>query len=134
MAKKEKKAGNKQDSRLAPTENDKPVERIVKQQPKVKPMSPAERRKNRIDGIIKTVYPAVLGTIAGFVCYHTGESLAPYPWHFVMMSLILVTFIIQKYTYSFMDIDAASFKAKDWFYVEFMVIDLWLVSWTLLLN
>ncbi|HNX10073.1 MAG TPA: hypothetical protein PKL29_08150 [Methanothrix sp.] len=134
MAKKEKKAGNKQDSRLAPTENDKPVERIVKQQPKVKPMSAAERRKNRIDGIIKTVYPAVLGTIAGFVCYHTGESLAPYPWHFVMMSLILVTFIIQKYTYSFMNIDAASFKAKDWFYVEFMVIDLWLVSWTLLLN
>ena len=134
MAKKEKKAGNKQDSRLAPTDNDKPVERIVKQQPKVKPMSAAERRKNRIDGIIKTVYPAVLGTIAGFVCYHTGESLAPYPWHFVMMSLILVTFIIQKYTYSFMNIDAASFKAKDWFYVEFMVIDLWLVSWTLLLN
>jgi hypothetical protein len=134
MAKKERKAGNKQDSRLVPTENDKPVERIVKQQPKVKPMSAAERRKNRIDGIIKTVYPAVLGTIAGFVCYHTGESLAPYPWHFVMISVILVTFLIQKYTYAFLNIDAASFKTKDWFYVEFMVVDLWLVSWTLLLN
>ena len=51
-----------------------------------------------------------------------------------MMSVILVTSFIQKYTYSFLKIDAASFKTKDWFYVEFMVVDLWLVTWTLLLN
>jgi len=33
-----------------------------------------------------------------------------------------------------MKIDAAGFHTKDWFYVEFMVIDLWLVTWTILLN
>ena len=134
MAKKEKKSGNKQDARLEPAEKDKLAGQKANLPPKVKPMSAAERRKNRIDGIIKTVYPSILGTIGGFICYHAGDALAPYPWHFVMLSLILVTFLIQKNTYSFMNIDANSFKTKDWFYVEFMVVDLWLVTWTLLLN
>jgi hypothetical protein len=134
MAKKEKKSGNKQDSKLAPAENGKSVGQATKLPPKVKPMSAAERRKNRIDGIIKTVYPSVLGAIGGFACYHAGDALAPYPWHFVMLSLILVTFLIQKNTYSFMNIDANSFKTKDWLYVEFMAVDLWIVTWTLLLN
>ena len=134
MAKKENKSGNKQDSRLAPAEDGKSVGQAATLPPTVKPMSAAERRKNRIDGIIKTVYPSVLGAIGGFVCYHAGDALAPYPWHFVMLSLILVTFLIQKNTYSFMNIDANSFKTKDWLYVEFMAVDLWIVTWTLLLN
>jgi hypothetical protein len=133
MAKKEKNAGNKEDQRLATTQ-EKPGEKVAKLPPKVKPKSAAERRKDRIDGIIKTVYPSILGTVAGFACYYTGEAIAPYPWHFVMLSVILVTYFIQKYTYTSLNIDAASFKTKDWFYVEFMVVDFWLVTWTLLLN
>lgn len=134
MAKKEKKAGNKEDQRLAPANSEKPGEKTAKLPPKERPKSKAERRKDRIDGIVKTVYPSVLGAAAGFACYHAGDTLSPYPWHFVMMSVILVTYFIQKYTYTFMNIDANSFKTKDWFYVEFMAVDLWLVTWTLLLN
>jgi len=134
MAKKEKKAGNKDDRRLAPAISEKSSEKTAKQPPKAKITSAAERRKNRIDGIIKTVYPSVLGGAAGFACYYIGDALAPYPWHFVMLSIILVTFLIQKHTYNFLNIDANAFKTKDWFYVEFMVVDLWLVTWTLLLN
>jgi hypothetical protein len=134
MAKKEKKAGNKDDRRLAAAISEKSSEKTAKQPPKAKITSAAERRKNRIDGIIKTVYPSVLGGAAGFACYYAGEALAPYPWHFVMLSIILVTFLIQKHTYNFLNIDADGFKTKDWFYVEFMVVDLWLVTWTLLLN
>jgi len=133
MAKKEKKVGNKEDQRLA-TVQEKPGEKAAKLPPKVAPKSAAERRKDRIDGIVKTVYPSILGTMAGFACYYSGESIAPYPWHFVMMSVILLTYVIQMYTYRFLNIDAASFKTKDWFYVEFMVVDFWLVTWTLLLN
>jgi len=137
MAKKEKKAGNKEDQRPA-TAQEKPSENAAKLPsklpPKIKPKSAAERRKDRIDGIIKTVYPSILGTAAGFACYYAGEAIAHYPWHFVMLSIILITYLIQKYTYTLMNIDAASFKTKDWFYVEFMVVDLWLVTWTLLLN
>ena len=133
MAKKERKAGNKEGQRLATTQ-EKPGEKAAKLPPKVMPKSAAERRKDRIDGITKTVYPSILGTAAGFACYLAGEAIAPYPWHFVMLSVILLTYIIQKYTYTFLNIDAASFKTKDWFYVEFMVVDFWLVTWTLLLN
>ncbi|HQJ79759.1 MAG: hypothetical protein KBA97_09930 [Methanothrix sp.] len=134
MAKKDKRAGNKDDRRMAPAGPEKPIDKAAKLPPKAKPASAAERRKNRIDGIVKTVYPSILGTAAGFACYHAGQALAPYPWHFVMLSIILITFLIQKHTYNFLNIDANSFKTKDWFYVEFMVVDLWLVSWTLLLN
>ena len=135
MAKKEKNAGNKEDQRLATTQ-EKPGEKVAKLPPKVTPKSAAERRKDRIDGIIKTVYPSILGTAAGFVCYYAlGEATdSRYPWHFVMLSVILLTYFIQKYTYAFLNIDAASFKTKDWFYVEFMVVAPWLVTWTLLLN
>ena len=133
MAKKEKKAGNKEDQRLA-TPQEKTGEKVAKLPPRVKPKSAAERRKDRIDGIIKTVYPSVLGTAAVFACYYSGAALDRYPWHFVMLSVILLTYVIQKYTYTFLKIDAASFKTKDWFYVEFMVVDFWLVTWTLLLN
>jgi hypothetical protein len=48
--------------------------------------------------------------------------------------VIGATYFVQKMTYPLLGIDAADFKGKDWFYVEFMVIDLWLVTWTLLLN
>ncbi|MBN1236432.1 MAG: hypothetical protein JW999_10380 [Methanotrichaceae archaeon] len=148
MAKKDRKAGNKEDQRHLPGNLEKPGERIAKIQPtlppKAKPKSAAERRKDRIDGIIKTVYPSILGTAAGFACYHVASGLGdPWslsvmgmelPWYNAMLLVIAVTFAIQKYTYAFMNIDAASFKTKDWIYVEFMVIDLWLVTWTLLLN
>ena len=135
MAKKEKKAGNKPGQQLSPAESNKAAaERSAKQPSKSKSTIAFERRKNRVDGIIKTVYPSVLGTAAGFACYHAGDALAPYPWHFVMLSIILVTFLIQKHTYNFLNIDADSFKTNVSFYVEFMVVDLWLVTWTLLLN
>jgi hypothetical protein len=144
MAKKDKKAGNKDDHKLAPANPEKPGEKTAKLPPKAKPKSAAERRQDRIDGIIKTVYPSILGVIAGFACYHfaigqgdpwsisiSGTAMS---WHSVMIMVIAVTFFIQKLTYSFLKINAEEFHLKDWFYVEFMVVDLWLVTWTLLLN
>jgi hypothetical protein len=93
-----------------------------------------ERRRIQIDGIKKTVYPSVLGVAAGFVCFYSPTAINQLPWHFVMLIVIGATYFIQKLTYPFLGIDAAEFNGKDWFYVEFMAIDLWLVSWTLLLN
>jgi phage shock protein PspC (stress-responsive transcriptional regulator) len=102
---------------------------------KPKPKSPAERRKEQIDGITKTVYPSVLGVLAGFACYFApAATVNQLPWHFVLLVVLAATYFIQKVTYPFLKIDVANFKAKDWFYVEFMAFDLWLVTWTLLLN
>ena len=141
MAKKEKKAGNKEVQGVEAGPQEKQNERIAKAPPKAKPKSAADRRKDRIDGITKTVYAAALGVIAGFASYFlAGASgtnnwqIGVLPWHFEMMSVILITSIIQRFTYSYLKVDAASFQTKDWLYVEFIVVDLWLVTWTLLLN
>ena len=141
MAKKEKKAGNKEIQGVEAGPQEKQNERIAKAPPKAKPKSAADRRKDRIDGITKTMYSASLGVVAGFACYFLAGAVGEYswqigelPWHFVMISVILVTSLIQRFTYPFLKVDAASFQTKDWLYVEFIVVDLWLVTWTLLLN
>lgn len=141
MAKKGKKAGSKDAKGPGAGSLELQNERIAKAPPKAKPKSEADRRKDRIDGITKTVYPAVLGVIAGFVCYYVAGEVGPnlwqigdLPWHFVMMSVIFATVLIQKYTYPFLKVDVATFKTKDWLYVEFILLPIWLVTWTLLLN
>ncbi|OPY52348.1 MAG: hypothetical protein A4E48_01168 [Methanosaeta sp. PtaU1.Bin060] len=102
--------------------------------PKARQKSAAERRKDRIDGIIKTVFPSLLGVLAGFACFYSASAVSQLPWHFVFLVVILVTYLIQKLVYPFLNIDVVGFQGKDWFYVEFMAIDLWLVTWTFLLN
>jgi len=141
MAKKEKKTGSRegeiadlQPSLAAQQKTAAKAERAPQQPPKAKAKNAAEKRKDRIDGIVKTVYSSLLGVIVGFACYYNAEALAPFPWHTVMILVIFVTFLIQKHTYNLLNIDANAFKTKDWLYVEFMVVDLWLVTWTILLN
>jgi len=103
--------------------------------PKPRPKSAEERKKDQIDGIKKTVYPAVLGVLAGFACYYApAATINQLPWHFVIVVVLTVIYFIQKVTYPLLKIDVSAFKGKDWFYVEFMAFDLWLVTWTLLLN
>ena len=135
MAKKGKKIDNKenQESTQAAQPNNKTPKAAV-WSPKSKPKSEAERKKDRIDGIVKTVYPSILGAIAGFACFYGAASISQLPWHFLLLVVLLAAYMIQKFTYQFFKIDATSFKGKDWFYVEFMVVNLWLVTWTLLLN
>jgi hypothetical protein len=102
----------------------------------------AERRRARSDGIVMTMYPAVLGVIFGFASLYLFGTGVPeegsvgmiYPWYFVMVLVIGLTFYIQKFTFPYLKIKVEDFKAKDWLYVEFIAVDLWLVSWTILLN
>lgn len=104
--------------------------------PKAKPKTALERRTEQIDGILKTVYPSALGVILGFASFYATASINQYnlPWHFVLLVVLTITYIIQKFTYPLIGINSTAFQAKDWFYVEFMAIDLWLVTWTFLLN
>jgi hypothetical protein len=144
MAKKEKKSGRKDERGLAAEQNKmtapKDAENKTKKEPP-RPKTAADRKKDRRDGIVKTVFAAALGVLAGFACYYiastTGENpweIGEFPWHFILLSVILVTSLLQRVAYPLLKIDAASFKTKDWLYVEFIVVDLWLVTWTILLN
>lgn len=138
MARKKASKAAKPDKDIEVEESKAPEKRPenVAPAPKPKPKTALERRKEQIDGIIKTVYPAALGVILGFVSYYFMASINQYgfPWHFMLLVIILITYIIQKFTYPFLGIDSTAFQGKDWFYVEFMAIDLWLVTWTILLN
>ncbi|HPJ30624.1 MAG TPA: hypothetical protein PLZ42_04465 [Methanothrix sp.] len=101
-----------------------------------------ERKKSRVEGIVMTLYPAVLGVVYGFASFSLFGTGVPeegavgmtYPWYFVMTLVLAINFYIQKFTLPLLKINVEDFKTKDWFYVEFIAVDLWLVTWTLLLN
>jgi hypothetical protein len=100
----------------------------------IKERTPEEKQKEYIEGIIKAVVAAVLGTIAGimyFRLYGVGEDKI---WYAVFMIVIGFTYFIQKFLYPQLNINVKEFKLKDWFFVEFIVLDFFLVVWTLLLN
>jgi hypothetical protein len=114
-----------------------PVVRSETQEKKaiVKEKTPAEKQKEYKEGIIKTVVATALGIIAGLLAYSaygTGEAKV---WYLVLFIVIGSTYFLQKYLiFPQLKIDAKEFKLKDWFFVEFIIIDLFLVTWTLLLN
>ena len=100
----------------------------------------AEKKKEKIEAIEKTVYSSILGVIAGFASYYilgTGTFQmggVTLPWHTILVLVIGISVLIQKVTLPLIGIDTNEFKTKDWLYVEFLVVDLWIVTWTLLLN
>ena len=100
----------------------------------IKEITPEEKQKAHREGIIKTIVASALGIIAGLIAsslYGTGENKA---WYAILMIVVGFTYFLQKLIYSQLNIDTIEFKFKDWFYVEFIVIDFFLVTWTLLLN
>ena len=139
MVKKGKKAAKSSEvQRLEQIKQDNPPQQSGSKSsaPKPKTKTAAERKKDKIEGIWKTIYPSVLGVLAGFVCFYTLgiANQRSMEWLSTLLFVIAATYIIQKYTFPFLKVNANEFKGKDWFYVEFMAIDLWLVTWTLLLN
>jgi hypothetical protein len=100
----------------------------------IKERTPEEKQKEHREGIIKTIVAAVLGTIAGILCFNQYGAGEDRIWYAVLMIVIGFTYFIQKFLYPQLKIDVKEFKFKDWFYVEFIVVDFFLVVWTLLLN
>ena len=95
--------------------------------------TPEEKKKLHIDGIKKTVIPALIGTVAGFLSLNLG-SATDLPWLSIMLFVIIFSYYAQRLVYPLINVDIKEFGNKDWFYVEFITIDFWLVVWTLLLN
>lgn len=118
-----------------PEEN--PVAKTETQEKKsvIKEKTPEEKQKEHREGIIKTIVASALGIIAGFLFYSlygTGENKV---WYAILFIVIGITYFLQKYLiYPQLKVDAKEFKLKDWFYVEFIIVDFFLVIWTLLLN
>jgi len=100
----------------------------------IKEKTPEEKQKAHKEGIIKTIVASILGILAGvvvFSLYGTGEDRL---WYAILTIVIAITYFVQKLIYPQLKVDVKEFKAKDWLFVEFVVVDFFLVTWTLLLN
>lgn len=111
----------------------KQVEAVSEPAPVVEKTS-EEKKKNHIDGIIKTIVPALIGTLAGFFCYSQLKDGTQFPWLSILLLVIIFSYYAQRLLYPLIRIDVKEFGNKDWLYVEFITVDFWLVVWTLLLN
>ncbi|MBE0522807.1 MAG: hypothetical protein IBX40_00490 [Methanosarcinales archaeon] len=96
--------------------------------------TPEEKKKNYINGIIKTIVPALIGTLAGLFCFYQLKDGTEFPWISIMLLVIISSYYAQRIIYPLIKIDVKEFGTKDWLYVEFITVDFWLVVWTLLLN
>ena len=100
----------------------------------IKQKTPEEKQKAHKEGIIKTIVSSILGIIAGVVMfsqYGAGEDRI---WYAILAIVIGITYYVQRIVYPMIKIDVKEFKAKDWLFVEIIVVDFFLVPWTLLLN
>ncbi|MDG6243143.1 MAG: hypothetical protein QCH31_01950 [Methanolobus sp.] len=98
--------------------------------------TPEERKKAHVEGIIKTAVASFIGVIAGFLTYMQlgiGDDPA-LKWYAIMVIVAALSYYAMRLTFPLFKVRTKEFGFKDWFYVEFIVIDFWLVTWALLLN
>ncbi len=100
----------------------------------VKQRTPEEKRKAHIQGIIKTAVASILGIIAGVLANMQYGMGTETKWYAVITIVAILAFYAQRLIYPAIKISTKEFGFKDWFYVEFLVVDFCLVTWTLLLN
>ncbi|MDD3042674.1 MAG: hypothetical protein PHW56_06975 [Methanosarcinaceae archaeon] len=100
----------------------------------IKERTPEEKAKAHKEGIIKTIVSGILGILAGFISFNQYGAGEDRIWYALLTITIVITYYAQKLIYPGLKISTKEFKFKDWFYVEFIVVDFFLVTWTLLLN
>ena len=100
----------------------------------IKVKTPEERRVAHIQGIIKTAVAAFLGMIAGLGAFLQFGAGTETKWYAVLVIVGVLAYYAQRFIYPAININTKEFGPKDWFYVEFIVIDFCLVTWVLLLN
>jgi hypothetical protein len=98
--------------------------------------SPEEREKLRVEGIKKTVIPGIIGIAAGVALFSLiGDGTEQRAvWFSIIFIMLAFAYYLQRIIYPLIGVNPRSFGKKDWFYVEFIVLDFALVCWTILLN
>lgn len=87
-----------------------------------------------MQGIIKTAVASILGIIAGILANMQYGMGTETKWYAVITIVAILAYYAQRLIYPAIKISTKEFGFKDWFYVEFLVVDFCLVTWTLLLN
>ena len=100
----------------------------------IKEKTPEERKQNHIEGIIKTAVASIIGIVAGIVSFKQFGTAEDTTWYAILTIVAVLAYYAQRIIFPAIKINSKEFGFKDWFYVEFLVIDFCLVTWTLLLN
>jgi hypothetical protein len=84
-----------------------------------------ERKVKHVEGIKKTALSSLLGIVGGVASFYLpAYSL-----------FILIVFVYgQRIILPRIGVDAKEFRATDWFFLVFMTVAFWFVTWTILLN
>lgn len=135
MKKPAKKASKKQEKKMAESAEVKKETTEVKKEPiPKKEKTPEERKLAYKEGIIKTGVASLIGIIAGFIAVNQFGTAEDTKWFAVLTIIGALSYYAQRIIYPAIKINTKEFGFKDWFYVEFLVIDFCLVTWTMLLN
>lgn len=102
--------------------------------PVYKVKTPEERKQAHIEGIKKTAVASLIGVIAGLIAYTQFGVADDARWYAVLTIIVALAYYAQRLLFPLIKINTKEFGFKDWFYVEFLVVDFCLVTWTLLLN
>ncbi len=100
----------------------------------VKEKTPEERKQNHIEGVVKTAVASIIGIVAGFISFNQFGTAEDTTWYAILTIVAVLAYYAQRIIFPAIKINSKEFGFKDWFYVEFLVIDFCLVTWTLLLN
>ncbi len=101
-----------------------------------KSKTPEEKKQVHIEGILKTAVASAIGIIAGIAVFmQLGVGDAPeVKWYAILIIVAALSYYAMRLLFPLIKINPKDFGFKDWFYVEFIVIDFCMVTWTLLLN
>jgi hypothetical protein len=100
----------------------------------IKEMTPEEKRVLHIEGIVKTAVAAFVGVVAGLVADFQFGVGSDTKWFATLVIIAILAYYALRLIFPLFKINTKDFGFKDWFYIEFLVLDFCLVTWTLLLN
>lgn len=100
----------------------------------VKAITPDERKRLLIEGIKKTVLPAFISAGFAVLFFLRFKDATGGIWLSIILLVALLSYYIQRLLYPIIGVRVKEFEAKDWLYVEFLIVIYLLVFWTLLLN
>ncbi|MHC1577005.1 MAG: EMC6-like membrane protein [Methanosarcinaceae archaeon] len=101
---------------------------------KFKAKTPVEKRADHLHSIVKTAFASFLGVVAGMMAYFMLDSALETKWYAILTIIAILAYYAQRLILPLIKIYPKDFGIKDWLYVEFLVIDFCLVTWTLMLN
>lgn len=84
-----------------------------------------DRQVKHVEGIKKTALSSILGITGGVASFY----LPAYSFFILVVIVYSQRIILPR-----IGIDAKEYRATDWFFLAFMTVAFWFVSWTVLLN